>query len=270
MGAGDHEPLHPNEYPMASSWFGAIAPRQKQRRLESTGFPLRNWNPDILSMVTLAEFATTDWRDKLDPGPPPGDKETARELDQLVKLANEERAGRISEILAQYSGHHMYYRGLLMVRKETHPATCLLLKIGSRITEMTMAYFKYKYNRPRPPQRLPLLLPPLDTTAHPSYPNGHALFGLMKSYCVGDAVPQMKEPMLELAKRVWENAEIGGFHYPSDAEASRKIADAAMPLLRSCDSYQRAVEATKAEWEGMLAPEPRPPAQGAKRGKRGS
>jgi hypothetical protein len=76
----------------------------------------------------------------------------------------------------------------------------------------------------------------------------------MKAHCVADALPQMLEPLLLLAERIWHNAEIGGFHFPSDAEASRRMADAAMPLLRGCDSYTRVVDAAKLEWQGSLAP----------------
>jgi hypothetical protein len=133
-----------------------------------------------------------------------------------------------------------------------------LLKIAARVTELTMVYFKYKYNRSRPYRYYPALMPPLDTSVHPSYPNGHALFGLMKAYCVADVVPQMREPMLRLAQRIWHNAEIGGFHFPSDAVASGKIAEGAMELLRGvlsyqgCPSYKKAVEAAKLEWQGII------------------
>jgi len=253
MGAIDFTPLLPNRYPMVSTWFSQIAPLGGLR-LQPTGFPARNWNLDILSLVTLAEFAATDWRVMLDPGPPPDQAQTNSEVDDLLKLAQTDRAAHLDEILAQYSDHHLYYLGLLMIRPETHPQTCLLLKIASRVTELTMAYFKYKYNRARPAQHCPALMPSLDTTPHPSYPNGHALFGLMKAHCVADAVPQMLDPLLQLAERIWKNAEIGGFHFPSDAVASRKIAVAAMPLLRNCDSYQHAVKAAKLEWQGMLGP----------------
>jgi hypothetical protein len=253
MGARDVDLLWPNRYPLVPTWFDAVA-QLTRLRLRPTGFPARNWNPEILALVTVAEFASGDWRNSLDPGPPPDEEETNREIDRLLEFGRTQRAGRMEEILAQYSGHHKYYHGLLMIRPETHPATCLVLKIASGITELVMAYFKHKYNRPRPAQYCPPLMPPLDTTAHPSYPNGHALFGLMKAHCVADAVPQMLEPMLLLAERIWQNAEIGGFHFPSDAVASRKIADAAMPLLRRCDSYTRAIDAAKLEWQGMLAP----------------
>src|SRR5689334_12528440 len=60
-------------------------------------------------------------------------------------------------------------------------------------------------------------MPPLYTAVHPSYLNRHALHGIMKAQCVSDAVPQMLKPMLRLARRIWENAEVGGFHFPSDA-----------------------------------------------------
>jgi hypothetical protein len=173
MGAKDYDPPRPNHYPLERTFFDAIAPVHRYR-MRPTGFPARNWDPDVLSLVTLAEFAATDWRDRLDPGPPPDADETNREIDTLIALAKMQRTQRMEEILAQYSGHHKYYLGLLMIRPETHPQTCLLLKIASRVTELTMAHFKYKYHRPRPAQYCPALMPPLDTTAHPSYPNGHA------------------------------------------------------------------------------------------------
>jgi hypothetical protein len=250
MGSAWYDPLEPNHYPLTPTWFHVIAPASRFR-LQPTQFPPGNWNSDILSLVTVAEFAATDWRTRLDPGPPP-DEATNSEIDNLISLATTERESRMSEILAQYSGHHQYYLGLLMIRRETHPATYLLLKIASGIATITMAYFKYQYKRPRPVQYCPALMPPLDTTPHPSYPSGHALFGLMKAYCVADAVPEMLEPMLVLAERIWRNTEIGGFHFPSDAVASRKIAEATMPLLRTCPTYQSTVAAAQQEWQASL------------------
>ncbi|MGE0257876.1 MAG: hypothetical protein AB7H71_00935 [Alphaproteobacteria bacterium] len=263
MGACWYDTVNPNHYPLTPTWFHAITPISRFR-MQPRQFPHANWNPDILALVTLAEFAATDWRNQADPGPPPDQETTNTEIDHLISLATTEREARMSEIIAQYSEHHLYYLGLLMVQRESHPATYLLLKIATRITSMTMAYFKYQYKRPRPVQYCPALMPPLDTTAHPSYPNGHALFGLMKSYCVADAVPEMLDPMLVLAERVWRNAEVGGFHFPSDAVASRKIADAAMPLLRTCPTYQDAVAAARQEWQvslpsaGTASPPPSP------------
>ena len=192
-----------------------------------------------------------DWQDKLEPGPPPDDSGTNREVDELIELAKQ-RPERCDEILAQYVNHHKYDLGLLMIRPGTHPATYLLLKIAARVTELALAYFKKRYNRARPYQYYPALMPPLYTAVHPSYPNGHALHGRMKALCVSDAVPEMLNPMLRLAERIWKNAEVGGFHFPSDAAASVKIAEGAMELLRGCPSYNSAVEAAKLEWQGVL------------------
>jgi hypothetical protein len=257
MGAIWIDPMRPKRYPTMSSWFEAIAP-PREFRIRPPGFPARNWNPDMLSLVTVGEFAATDWRERLDPGPPPDEDETNREVDHLIQLAGQ-RTERVDEILAHYLDHHEYYLGLLSIRPETHPATYLVLKIAARVTELAMAYFKYKYNRARPYQYYPALMPPLDTAVHPSYPNGHALHGLMKAHCVADVVPQMLDPMLLLARRIWHNAEIGGFHFPSDAAASGKIAEGAMELLhgvlhyQGCESYKKAIAAAKLEWQGVVA-----------------
>jgi hypothetical protein len=257
MGAIWHDPMCPSRYPFCPPGFETIV-SLGQRRIRAIRFPARNWNPDMLSLLIIAEFAATDWRDRLDPGPPPDEDETHREIDTLIQLAKQ-RAERIDEILAQYLDHHKYYLGLLAIRAETHPATYLLLKMVARVTELSMAYFKEKYSRARPYHYYPALMPPLDTAVHPSYPNGHALHGLMKAYSIADVVPQMEEPMLMLAERIWHNAEIGGFHFPSDAAASRKIARRAIELLRGvlnyqgCPIYKKAVEAARLEWQGVIA-----------------
>jgi hypothetical protein len=99
MGAGDFDALQPNNYPMVPTWHNVIAPVTRFR-LQPTQFPPRNWNPDILSLVTLGEFAATDWHDPLDPGPPPDDATTSAEVDYLVTLAQTQRESRMSEILA--------------------------------------------------------------------------------------------------------------------------------------------------------------------------
>jgi hypothetical protein len=91
MGACDFDPLEPNCYPVIPTWFDAIAP-VRRFRLPPTGFPARNWNPDVLSLVTIAEFAATNWRVALDPGPPPGEEDTNREVDYLIDLAKTQRA----------------------------------------------------------------------------------------------------------------------------------------------------------------------------------
>ena len=242
MGSNWVDPLEPNEYPLAPNWHHAIA-QASQLRLQPSQFRPVTGTRTFYRWSRSPSLPRWIGRDPLDPGPPPDHATTQAEIDDLVNLATTQRELRMNEILSQYTGHHLYYLGLLMIRQETHPATYLLMKIATNVAAMTMAYFKYKYKRPRPVQYCPALMPPLDTTAHPSYPNGHALYGLMKAYAVADVVPQMLEPMLALAERVWCNAEIGGFHYASDAAAARKIADAAMPLLRNCPGYRDAVAA---------------------------
>jgi hypothetical protein len=117
MGSGDIWVLQPNHYPLNKTWHNAIAPIRRFR-LQPTGFPLRNWNPDFLSLLTIAEFAATDWRNALDPGQPPGPDDTNREVDHLIELARLQRPERLDEILAQYSGHHTYYLGLLILLRQ--------------------------------------------------------------------------------------------------------------------------------------------------------
>jgi hypothetical protein len=59
MGMRWDDPLDPECYPTSPTWFEAIA-LSPEFRMRPTGFPLRNWNPDMLALVALAEFAGTD------------------------------------------------------------------------------------------------------------------------------------------------------------------------------------------------------------------
>ncbi|HSU05064.1 MAG TPA: phosphatase PAP2 family protein, partial [Acetobacteraceae bacterium] len=166
----------------------------------------------------------------------------------LIDLARTQRPARMAEIVEQYSGYRQYFVHLLAIGPESRPATYLLLKMGSRIAEFVMTYFKDKFNRPRPSQYCPALMPPVGFAGIPSYPGGHALVGHLMALSVSEAAPELREALQVLADRIGNNMEIGGFHFPSDTTAGRDIAGSAIELLRKCDSFSKAVDAAKREW----------------------
>ena len=237
------------EYPMLQPLAEAVSPISRFR-LQPKHFPATGWSADFRSLLVLAEFAgqQPDWREAIKAPPVPDDETTEREIQYLIDLARTQRASRVAEIVEQYSGFRQYLAHLLAVGPDSRPATYLLLKIGSRIAELVMTFFKDKFNRPRPAHFCPALMPPTHVTGLPSYPGGHALVGHLMALSVGAAVPGVQEAMQVLADRIAHNMEIGGFHFPSDSSAGREIAANTLPLLSKCDGFTKAVDAAKLEW----------------------
>jgi hypothetical protein len=237
------------EYPAHPALAEVVSPISRFR-LAPKGFPAGSWSPDFRAMLTLAEFAglQPDWRQTIQISPVPDDATTELEIQHLIELARTQRVARLPEIVEQYSGYPHYFVHLLAIAPDTRPATYLLLKIGARIGELVMTYFKEKFNRPRPSHYCPPLLPPVDFAGIPSYPGGHAVMGHLMALCVAEAVPEWLEVLQVLADRIAHNMEIGGFHFPSDTTSGREAAAGAIELLRKCNGFIQAVDAAKREW----------------------
>jgi len=232
-------------------------------------FDERCWDAPHMAQVVLAEFSAMDWlKYDIDPGhwseteKFPGVEE---EIRQLVSLGTMARGAYRDEIIAQAEDATVYWANLLMANAASCPATCTLVQIAQAVGSMIAMYFKRIYRRPRPVQVYPPLMPLLLTPPHASYPNAHALqSNLMSRLLAQDGVrPDLKEPLMQLARRVGQNREIAGVHYPSDRIASEGMAPKIMNVLndlyeqtksddgtpeKSRSAYGSVVERAKLEW----------------------
>ncbi|GJE13579.1 hypothetical protein [Methylobacterium longum] len=161
------------------------------------------------------------------------------ELRDLVRAAEDERADALGEIIAQHDGFISYFMAALSISPKTHPATCLLLQIGSVVGAFVSLHFKGIYQRRRPSQRAPALLPPVPVPGHPAYPSGHATQAHLMALCVRRALPangirQQLGPVLNaLANRIARNREIAGLHFGSDSRAGAQLAQQIVDILDS-------------------------------------
>jgi len=144
-----------------------------------TQFPRLYWSAFHYSIVVLGEFvrvtSTTpphNWHSITLQAFPTG-AVLAAEIAELVELV-EYRPGVMSEALAQRTDLWAYYRGLLMCDSWSAPYTRELVEIATRVGQFQAMHYKRKFNRPRPSQISPALLPPIDVPGHASYPSGHA------------------------------------------------------------------------------------------------
>jgi acid phosphatase (class A) len=212
------------------------------------------WHPAFLAQAVMAEFSVSEWKGVADtPFPPPNnDKpELEKEIKQLLYLAGTVRQRRMGEIIAQAADVRPYWNSLIGASLTGTPAACTLIEVGLAVGQMVAMHFKYKFNRQRPFQIYPALLPPISTPPHSSYPNGHALQSFLIAGCLADACPNIKPVVDALAHRIGANREVAGVHFGTDREVSRQIADRTMEALREGSLFKQLVATATRELSGF-------------------
>ena len=221
-------------------------------------YPRAAWDADFYAQAVLAEFGASGWAASLDAAidPPPSDPAAiAEEIAVLLNMANQ-RVRLEAEIVAQATDPRSYWGDLLMVRAATRPGTWTLIASAIAVGHMVAMHYKLRFRRPRPVQVYPALMPMMQTPRHPSYPNGHALEGTLVTLCIETVLPALAGPesvLRTLARRVGENREVAGLHYPSDRVASERLAPEILAVLARGALFQSVQAEARAEWEGVTA-----------------
>jgi hypothetical protein len=228
------------------------------KRLVETKWQDRSWTGDWYAWLMLVDFARTVDLPYVKPtllgatqlwvptpaetqATMPGTPDDDRELRQLVRLAEDERADALGEIIDQAQGFIGYFMAAMSISPRSHPRTCGLLFAGSLIGAYVSLHFKGLHQRRRPSQRAPALLPPIEVPGHASYPSGHATQAHLMASCVKAALPttpdniraELGEVLDTLAARIARNREIAGLHFHSDTVAGWDLADRAFSILNS-------------------------------------
>jgi membrane-associated phospholipid phosphatase len=254
--------FHGYKWPPADfqmQWVNASPP--------GNGFPRKYWDPKLFAITVLGEFvlvktpggqpAWTQFATALDNLLPKNKLFIDAELAQLVKLI-EYRPGVMSEALAQLTNPWAYFRGILMCNASSAPATHTLVEIATLVGQFQAMHYKRHFNRPRPSQYSPALLPPIDVPGHASYPSGHATESMLIALCLEKVMPVAadtptllaggpapdgppppqpgKSPLQQLASRIARNREVLGLHFPSDSKAGRLLAQESFRILTQCPS----------------------------------
>jgi acid phosphatase (class A) len=112
---------------------------------------------------------------------------------------------------------------------------------------------KTVFVRPRPYQTDKTLHPVCALTEAPnSYPSGHALTGYLEGLTLAEIVPEKRVDILARADDFAHNRLVCGVHYPSDIEASRRVAYVVFGYLMATPRFQRDLAAAKAETRAKL------------------
>jgi hypothetical protein len=141
----------------------------------------------------------------------------------------------MSEAIAQSTGIIPYFQGLAGFTAASHPATTNLCVIALNLGQFMVMFYKDQYQRPRPSQLRPALLPSMEVPGHASYPSGHSteshLIANLLSVVIGNE-NRAYSRLRPLADRIAINREVMGLHYRSDSEAGRRLASNLSDFIR--------------------------------------
>ena len=215
----------------------------EDERSSRDGFLDSWWSPEWRAQLILAEFAADASWQKMGPTTPLDDRAQSVR-GEIAALLNkrDQRSGRMVEIVSQSDSFVDCWAGLLgAVGRRPH--TQLLIYTGVTIGKMVAMYWKSQFNRARPSQVFPLLLPPISVPAHPSYPSGHATQSHLIAELVAGTLPgilgnAIRPTLKAMAVRIAENREIAGLHYESDSEAGRELAENIAPMILNLSAFK--------------------------------
>jgi acid phosphatase (class A) len=130
------------------------------------------------------------------------------------------------------------------------PATFALARKIAEESEIFGRAAKKYHGRLHPYQADPSLRPackPKKPVADESYPSGHALRGWLLALTLADLVPEKREAIFARAEDYAHNRLVCGVHYPSDIEASKRLAPALYALISENPQFRAGQAAARAD-----------------------
>jgi acid phosphatase (class A) len=131
------------------------------------------------------------------------------------------------------------------------PATYAVLDRAGRAAGYAGDPVKFLYRRSRPFVSDGAITPciPNDERlrASFSYPSGHAALGFGWALVLAELVPSRADAIIERGRDFTWSRVVCGVHYPSDVEAGRTVAAAAIARLHADPDFQRESAAARAE-----------------------
>lgn len=191
------------------------------------------------------------------PDPPAADSATTKaELAELHKIEQARTPEQVAAAKADEADEELFlYETVLGDRfnAETLPVTAELGVHVKNEQSVAGAALKAVFQRVRPYTTDKTLHPVCALTDAPnSYPSGHALTGYLEGLTLAEIVPEKRAEILARADDYAHNREVCGVHYPSDVEASRKVAYVVFGYMLATPRFQRDLAAARAETRAAL------------------
>ena len=137
------------------------------------------------------------------------------------------------------------------------PATYAVLDRAGRAAGFAGDPVKFVHRRPRPFVSDSAITPciPDDERlrASFSYPSGHAALGFGWALVLAELVPSRADAIIERGRDFSWSRVVCGVHYPSDVDAGRVVAAAAIARIHADPDFQREFAAARAELAAAYA-----------------
>lgn len=131
------------------------------------------------------------------------------------------------------------------------PATARLLDRAGRAAGFAGDPVKFRDRRARPFLSDADITPCIEDTPRLresfSYPSGHAALGFGWALVLAELIPSRADAIIERGRDFGWSRVVCGVHYPSDIDASRIVAAAAIARLHADPEFQREFAAARAE-----------------------
>jgi acid phosphatase (class A) len=191
------------------------------------------------------------------PDPPAVDSAANKaELAELHRIEAARTPGQIAAAKADEDNEDLFlYRTVLGpgFNADALPITAELGVHVKNEQSVAGAALKPVFARPRPYKTDSTLHPVCALTELPnSYPSGHALTGYLEGLTLAELVPARRTEILARADEFAHNRLICGVHYPSDVEASRRVAYIVFGYMMATPRFQRDLAAARAELHARL------------------
>jgi hypothetical protein len=224
-------------------------------------FPPRAWDPAFYQVVLLTEFvrvwSPTAAMDAALGGIlanamlPANQDSERRNLIAMIEF----RAGLLNEVVSQMTTFDAYFQGALGYTTASHPCTNFLVQGCMRAAEFAAMHYKNFFQRPRPSQHWPQLMPPVQVPGHASFPSAHAtqthtIAAVLQNVAAG-VVPSVDDITNRLAQRISRGREVQGLHYPSDTIAGQHLAQDVATAFMAAPGIARLLDAAQREWKAF-------------------
>jgi acid phosphatase (class A) len=191
------------------------------------------------------------------PDPPAvGSAENDAQLAELHRIERTRTPAQVAAAKADEANENLFLYSTVLGPSFTADALPLTAALGAHVkNEGSVAggALKSVFARPRPYQTDKTLHPACDTTDVPnSYPSGHALTGYLDGLTLAEIVPEKRTQILARADEYAHQRLVCGVHYPSDVEASRRVAYVVFGYMMATPKFQHDLAAARAETRAKL------------------
>jgi acid phosphatase (class A) len=134
------------------------------------------------------------------------------------------------------------------------PATAALLDRAGRAAGFAGDPIKFVHRRDRPFVHDDSIVTCIPRPTTYSYPSGHAALGFGWALVLAELIPSRADAIINRGRDFTWSRVVCGVHYPSDVEAGRTVAAAAIARLHADPDFQRELAAARAELAAAYGP----------------